>query len=444
MVLSPFVRLSLNLNSSAAVSTAANVLLIGYAEDTSDLTVNINEPVELGTITSVSTAVQKLKAIGLKVSMTGLTTYDKSQTDEISQMVIQALATYQAWQPYLPANFLRVPKFYISVLDRKVNAKEVVVDPNDPSNDRTPYGNLFKDIIAKQIELTTIVPSYKYIAGDNDLSDSYITQLKAFVDTQLAKANPNLGFLCPVFHTDLSKTDSVDNIGNINILRSVTVTAYQDPNNTKVYQLQSAAVGSSVGLVVAALPDTCEGLVYQNIPNMPRALELGLYTDENIEDFLQKGISPIVYNSRVGEQQFNRVVTSTILDPNLGVSRSNALDIQDYKGLYSIQLAIFNKILFSKDIINKRTVITRTGVPSTVTAIKNIVLGELVTAEIEGLILQPEGGFQNSVEAFVNPDNPNQIVVRIKVIPSSIVYQVSGEIEVNDSSSIFSELLINV
>jgi len=286
--LSPYIRLSLSLDSAAAVSTAANTLLIGYAEDTKKLTVNINEPVDLGTITSVSTAVKKLKAIGLRVSMTGLTTYDKANTDEVCQMVIQALATYQAWSPYIPSNFLRVPKFYISILDRKVNAKEVVTDSDDPANDRTPYGDLFKEVIDKQIELTTIVPGYKYESGDNKLADSYITQLKEFVDTQLAKANPNLGFLCPVFHTDLSKQDSLTDIGNINILRSVTVTAYQDPGNTNVYQLTSAAVGGAVGLVVAALPDGCEGLVYQNIPSMPRALELGLYTEENIEDFKAK------------------------------------------------------------------------------------------------------------------------------------------------------------
>lgn len=438
-VLMPDVKIGLTFNSSPVTGEDNVICLLGFVADPSSLTAGtpINSPIDLGNITTVAQAVTKLEALGIAVTMTGLTTYDQVATDEIAQMVIQAAATYQNWNAYQTENTLGNPRYIIGILDSDVNNRVSLTDPDV----KTPYGDFFSDAIEQQLTFTTIVPSYTYQSGDDQLAESYITELKTFVDGQIAKGKPTLGFNCPIFHSNFDKTTDFDSVGFVNILRSSTFNAYQDTSDSS-YQLESAAVGAACGMVIGCLPANARGLAYQNIPDFPAATSDGLFSDDDIENQLQNGFSPIKYNKRTSTQQFTRAVTSTLLDPDLGVARSNMLDILQWKSAYAAQLRIYNGILFNKNIINARTIIDQNGNLAPVEAVASTVKRILVQLKNEGILLLPED-VNSTITVGLDPDNPSTILLTVKLYVTGIIHRVDGTTIVEDSNYILSQFAIN-
>lgn len=438
-VLMPDVKINLAFNSSPVTSEDNNICLLGFVADASNLNSNtpVNSPIDLGNITTVAQAVSKLTDLGIQVTMTGLTTYDVTATDEIAQMLIQAVATYQLWSPYQDINTLASPRYIIGILDTDVNNRVLTTDT--PA--KTPYGNFFVDAVAEQLTFTTIVPSYEYQSGDDQLSNSYITELKTFVEEQINKGKPDLGFNCPIFHSNFDRTTDFDTVGFVNILRSCTFNTYQDTSDSS-YQINSSAFGASCGMVIGCLPPNAEGLTFQTIPNLPAPTSFGLFENDDIENQLQNGFSPIRYNKKTSTQQFVRVVTSTLLDPDLGVPRSNMLDILLWKSAYYAQYRIYNGVVSNKKIINSRTNVDENGNLASVDEVESTVKGILVQLEEEGMLLLPKD-VSSTINVGLDPDNSSVIKLAVKLYITKIIRGVDGTSTVEDSDYVLSQFFIN-
>lgn len=432
--LRPDVRIGLTLNSTPEIATDTTICLMGFVNDITELAagVEINTPIQLGSVSSVQQAAAKLKQLGVKFKFASLDTLDLTETDEIAAMLFQSTFTVASWRAYQPENTLRTPKYVLCILDPLTNTR-----------DSNPFGEFFTVVEDDEIPLTTIVPSYIYEAGDSDVSGNYLAEIRAFVETTLEKAKPNLGFVYPIFHLNTPRFSDFDALGYANILRSSTFNTFQDQTSVNKYQITPAMMASVSGAVIACLPANCRGLVYQTIPSFPApATNEGLFSSDDIQNMLQNGISPIVYNKDAKQQQFSRVVTSTLVDPDLGVARANMLDMQDWKAAYEAQVQIYNAILFNKNIINEKAKLTPSGDVAPVKETVDTVVRVLVRLRDQGLILEPAEGFKSSVQGSLNPDNINQILLTVPIYPTPLIMQVVGEVVAEDPAVIYTQFAI--
>lgn len=423
--LRPYVKIGLSLDSTPEASSGANVCLLGFVDDIANLEtgVAINEPIDLGVITSVEQAAVKLKNLGIKFSLTSRTSVDLDTTDEIGAMVLQAAMTVEGWQPYLAFNQLNSPRFYIGILDKTANDRDGTLSGG-------AFGGFFTSALDDELSFTTITHSYELQSDDALLSTGYMGIIKGYVDAVDAKGNPSLGLNYPIFHVNLPKGSDFSSVGYANIVKSSTVNTYQDLSSTR-YQITSPMVASIAATVVAALPYSCRGLVHQTVPALPTPEVEGYFTVDDQSNMLGNGISPFIYNKATQTQQFSRVVTSMLLDENLGLARSNMLDMQDWKVVYESRIRIYNAIVFNKAIINAKARIAG-GSIAPVSKTRKVILGELIRLWNEGLIIEPSEGFASTIDASLDVNNVSKILLSIAVYPSSILYQVSGTVVASD------------
>lgn len=434
--LRPFNKVFLELNSSPELSQGNVVCLMGFA-DSLEADYAFNTPIDVGVVSSVAQAVAVCNRLGLTYKFTTLTTLDLEETDELAGMLIQASMAFEQWIPYLSQNTLASPSYVLCALDTTINAKTT-------GDGKTPFGDFFTIVKNDNVELTTIVPSYEFVTGDSTVAGNYFSEIKAHVNYVYAQGLPMKGWNYPIFHMNISRTYDFNGFAYPAITQSSTIAYYQDLASTD-YQIPVAFVAAVSGMVAACLASPYLGLVYQNIGSMPQpATSLGYYSDDDVENMLRNGVSPILADKKLSTVQFGRIVTSQLVDPNLGVARANMLDLQDWKKAYEVQRNMWNAILFNKNIINQNVIVDpKTGYSPILKEVKQTILGVLNTAKQDELILEPIEGFLGILKVYLNPKNYNQVINDLPIYTPTILYQSRTTVSASDPATVYTQFAIS-
>lgn len=433
--LRPFNKVFLELNSSPELSQGNIVCLMGFV-DALHADYAFNTPIDVGVVSSVAQAVAVCDRLGLAYKFDTLTTLDLAETDELAGMLIQASLAFEQWIPYKSRNTLASPSYVLCALDESINSKEA-------TGGKTPFGNFFTIVKNDNVELTTIVPSYEFVSGDSTVAGNYFSEIRAYTDTVIAQGLPLKGWNYPIFHMNISREYDLSGFEYPNLVRSSTIAYYQDLSSTS-YQVPVAYVSAVVGMVTACLASPYLGLTSQNIGSVPLpASALGYYSDDDVENMLRNGISPILADKKLGVVQLGRIVTSELVDPSLGVARANMLDMQDWKKAYEVQRNIWNAILFNKNIIGENIIVDpKTGSSPILTEIKQTILGVLTTAKQDDIVLEPVEGFLNILKVYLNPKNFNQVINDLPIYTPTILYQSRTTVSASDPATVYTQFAI--
>ena len=374
---------------------------------------DLYKPIDVGQITSLSTAISICSKLGLKYRFTSSTELDLLETDELAYMIIKSALFYEAFTPSRARYTLSPLNYSVALLSTTtVNTKT-----SSPFGDGT--NNVFISAENMSLRADVIVQPYEYAQGDAAATSNYFEEYKTYCDSVNNQGDPTRGNNFAIF-ADISTTvaNLPTNLDDTGFVRSANI-IYPNSNPS----VTAASLASQVAVIYQGVGTPFPTVVGEVFPNLALPKDDEVLNSDLRASVLQYGWSPLVSNKQRGIVTFSRIISASLVDPVTNVARDNSLDSQDFRIDFYARSLIYNRIVDS-GLLNTRYTVNSQGVVASAEEIKNIMINVDTQLYLGNMIAVNPKIYKDEYKVVIDQTDPNRFICTKPIYPSASLIQI--------------------
>lgn len=386
-------------------------------------------PIDVGQITSVSTATSVCNKLGLKYKFTSSTELDVTQTDELAYTLIKGALFYSSYSPSKPRFTLSPLNYTVSLLGTTTQNTKI----SNPFGDGTI--NVFTNATSHSLQADVICHPYEYATGDAALGGNYFEEVKTYCESTNNEGDPTRGnnftFFADISSTVASLPAALDDTG---FMRSANILY---PNSKS--SVTAPSLVAIVAIIYQGVSQPFSTVIGEIIPNLALP-EINEIVGKDLRaSCLQYGWSPLVANNQLGTVSFSRILSASILNPITGIPRDNSIDAQDFRIDFYARNLVYRRII-AGDIENTRYTVNAQGNIAVAQEIIDIMIAVDTQLYIDQMIAVSPKNYVAEYKVRIDKDSPNRVIASKPIYTAASIAQ----IDVSQTSKGFIPLIVNL